>query len=73
LVIRSAELVERLADEAKARQGTRTDLDPTFAPTGGNVGKSTPQTSDELGRIAGVSGTTIERVQRIHREVTGGQ
>ena len=72
-MIRSAELVERLADEAKTRQGTRTDLDPTFAPTGAEVRTPNSKTTDELGRIAGVSGTTIERVQRIHREVTGGQ
>ena len=58
VVIRSAELVERLADEAKARQ-VRKPLD-SVSPSGGEQNKPPSKTTDELGRIAGVSGTTIE-------------
>jgi hypothetical protein len=83
-MVRSTPLAERLAAEAKARmleelQQNRNPVDLTdarltdasdhtpLAPRGAS-GSRRPKTSDELGRIAGVSGTAVERVQRVHRE-----
>ena len=45
-----------LAAQAKARQGTRTDLEPC-----GNIATKSERTRDELARLAGVGARTIDK------------
>ena len=49
-----------IAAKAKERQGTRTDIKETFPES------EKQQTRDKLGKIAGVSGKTIDKVKKIN-------
>ncbi len=64
-----AQIREMLKEEARKRQGTRTDLierkgDTTFPPIGGNVGES----ADEAARLVNVGRGTIDRASRVLRD-----
>lgn len=56
------DFLPRLQEEAKKRQGTRTDL-ATSGPNGPEVTEK--RSREEAGALAGVSGRTVERAARV--------
>ena len=65
IVLSTSELIEELEYEAKENQGKRTDL--TSGPNGPKVEIESKVTNAELGKIAGVSKSTVTRAKKVNR------
>jgi hypothetical protein len=61
-------LLDYEKEQAKARQGTRTDLQPTSAPTGAKVDEHDTKATAKAGEKFGVSRSTVERARRVAKE-----